>query len=157
MLSARLLQLVESHWDEIATRLIRTIRRHSEMPNLAARPDIELREWCRDVLQNLNRALTKSGEGDWREQFEAFGRVRFEEHIPLHEAVLRTQLLKDLILGFLAEQGLPSTALNLYAEEELERRLGRFFDVMIYHLVVGYEEAQRVAARVGWGRGWGSL
>ncbi len=124
------------------------------MPSLSARPDIELREWCQDVLDILNRSLSESGKGNWREQFETFGRVRFEEHIPLHEAVLRIHDLKDVILGYLSEQGLPSTALNLYAEEQLERTLGRFFDVMVYHLVRGYEEAQRVAARVSRGGGW---
>jgi hypothetical protein len=152
MLSARLLHLIESNWDEIAARLIRAIRRHPDMSNLAARPEIELREWCRDVLRNLNQALTGSGEGDWKERFEIYGHVRFEENIPLHEAVLRAHGLKNQIFAYLAEQGLPSTALNLYAEEELERRLGRFFDSMVYHLVLGYEDAQRVAARVtAWG------
>ncbi len=156
MLSARLLRLIQSNRDEITARLIRIIRRRADMPNLAARPDIELREWCQDVLEVLDCALTGPVKGDWSEQFETFGRVRFEERIPLHEAVLRIHEFKDVIFGFMTEQGLPSTALNLYAEEQLVRTLSRFFDVMVYRLVLGYEEAQRIAARVssGGASGW---
>jgi hypothetical protein len=156
MLSARLLQLIESNWDEIAARQIRAIQRSPKMPTFAARPVIELREWCQDVLDNLNRAVAGSAQGSWKDRFETFGRLRFEENIPLHEAVLQIHELKNQIFSFLAEQGLPSTALNLDAEEELELRLGRYFDAMVYHLVLGYEDAQRVAARVSWGLGSGS-
>ena len=34
-------------------------------------------------------------------------------------------------------------------EEELDRRIGRFFDVLLVHLVHGYERALRRAAHVG--------
>lgn len=156
MLSTRLLRLIESNSDEIAARLIRVIRERPDTPNLAARPDIELREWCREVMESVSRALSGTGKKDWGE-FEEFGKVRFGEHIPLHEAVLRIHELKDQILGFVAKQGLPLTALNLYAEEELVRSLARFLDAMVYHLVLGYEEAQGVAARVKLVRGSGSL
>jgi hypothetical protein len=76
------------------------------------------------------------------------GRVRFEQNVPLHEAVRRIHLLKDKIIGFIHEQGLPMTALDLYGEEELEFKINRFFDAMIYQLVRGYEDAQRVSALV---------
>jgi hypothetical protein len=39
--------------------------------------------------------------------------------------------------------------IELYAEEELEHRVGRFFDFMLYHVVRGYEAAMRRAAHVG--------
>jgi hypothetical protein len=35
--------------------------------------------------------------------------------------------------------------LALYAEEELDRRLGRFFDLLTIHMVRGYEKALRSA------------
>jgi hypothetical protein len=38
--------------------------------------------------------------------------------------------------------------MQLYAEEELEHRVGRFFDILVYHLVKGYESALRTSARV---------
>ena len=36
--------------------------------------------------------------------------------------------------------------MDLYAKEELERRVGRFFDELTIHMVRGYETAWRRAA-----------
>jgi hypothetical protein len=37
-------------------------------------------------------------------------------------------------------------SVDLYAKEELERRVGRFFDELTIHMVRGYETAWRRAA-----------
>jgi hypothetical protein len=39
------------------------------------------------------------------------------------------------------------TALQLYAQEEFEQRMGSFFDACVYHIVRGYEKAMRGAVR----------
>ena len=148
MLSMKLVHLIETHWEEIAERLVGAVRKHPEMRSLAMRPEIEIREWCKEILENLGYMLTVSNEDEAQRRFEVLGRMRFEENIPLHEAVLRLHMLKDKIVGFVHEQGFPMNALQLYAEEELELRMGRFFDAMVYHVVRGYEDAQRVAALI---------
>ena len=149
MLSTRLVQLIEQNWEEITTRLITAIHKHPDLQNLAAKTDGELREWCQNILGNLGYLLSASGDEEVKRRFEVLGRIRFEENIPLHETVLRFQLLKDKIVGFIHEQGFPMSAMQLYAEEELEQRMDRFFDACIYHVVRGYEAAMRRSARVG--------
>jgi hypothetical protein len=148
MLSTKLVQLIESHWEEIASRLIQAIRKDPELRTLAQYPDLELREWCRVILADLGYLCSASKEEEIKRRFQVLGRVRFEENVPLHEAVLRIHILKDKIIGFIHEQGLPMTALHLYGEEEFEWRINRFFDAMIYQLVRGYEDARQVSARV---------
>ena|SRR5947209_2225581 len=143
MLSTRLVSLIESHWGEIAARLIRAVRNNPEMECLAKAPDIELREWCQEILENLGYLLSAPKDDEVQRRFEVLGRLRFEENVPLHEAVLRLQLLKDKILGFMHEQSLPVNGIELYAERELEQRTNRFFDALIYHIVRGYEMALR--------------
>jgi hypothetical protein len=118
------------------------------MPNLAKRPDLEIREWCQAILQNLGSLLSSRKNEEVIHRFQVLGRTRHEEGIPLHEAVLRLQLLKDKIICFIHEQGFAQTAMQLYAEEELELRMGRFFDASVYHIVRGYEEALRIADRL---------
>jgi len=145
MLSSRLVQLIENNWEEIANRLISSVRKHPEMSNLNRKTDAEMREWCRSIVQDLDYLLAGSKEQEVRRRFEILGRMRFEEQIPLHEAVLRFQMLKNKIIGFVHEQGFPMSAMHLYAEEELELRIGRFFDDCVYHVVRGYEHAMRVA------------
>jgi hypothetical protein len=36
----------------------------------------------------------------------------------------------------------------VYAQEELEQRVGQFFDALVYHVVRGYENASGRAYRV---------
>ncbi len=148
MLSTRLVKLIESNWEEIATRLIVAVRKHPEMEYLASRPDLELREWCQEILENLGYLLSMRREDEIRQRFEILGRMRFDENIPLHEAVLRVHLLKDKVIGFIHEQGFPMNAAQLYAEEELEHRINVFLDSSIYHFIRGYEARARLERRL---------
>ena len=148
MLSTRLVQLVEKRWEDIASGLILTIRHHPEMRELAKRSDLELRDWCRDILSNLNSLLLAGTEDAVQNRFQLMGRLRFEEGVPLHEAVLRLHLLRGKVTEFIREEGLPTNAIQLYSEEELQYRLSKFFDACVYHLVRGYEAGIRVAQRL---------
>jgi hypothetical protein len=147
MLSGRLVQNIETHWEEIAARLIQKIRRHPETPALGALPDAQLRDWCQTILENLQSWLPSGGEEEIRRRYEAMGGDRFEESIPLHEAVLRLQLLKGAIIDFARQDAVPVTSVQIYAEQELEDRLGHFFDALVYYIVCGYEKAMRRAVR----------
>jgi len=147
MLSGRLVHLIEGHWEEIASSAIEKIRRPPDLPALAKRPPAELKQWCQENLIHLGDWLSAATDEDMQRRYEALGRIRFEECIPLHEAVLRVFILKDKIVDFVHQQGLAPTSMNLYAEEELEHRVGRFFDAMVYRIVRGYENAMRLAER----------
>ena len=147
MLSGKLVQIVETHWQEIAARLIRKIRSHPETPRLAALTDAEIREWCRAILANLGGWLDKGTEEEVRRRYEVMGAARFEESIPLPEAVLRLHMLKGALIDFVHEEWMPEDTIQLYAEEELQRRADSFFDHLVYHVVCGYEQARRRYAR----------
>jgi hypothetical protein len=142
LLSGRLVQLIQDHADRIADTLVRKVRGHSDLVTLAKRHPTELHNWCADQVSCLNESLLAPGD-ELKPRYTSLGRARFAESIPLHEAVLRLFLLKDTIIEFVHTQGLPMTALDLYAQEELEQRISRFFDVAVYHVVCGYEEAMR--------------
>ena len=74
---------------------------------------------------------------------EALGRQRFGEGIPLHEVVLARFIIKEGLMEFVRDHAFVETSFQLYAEEELERSVGHFFDRMIYYVICGYEEAMR--------------
>jgi hypothetical protein len=148
MLSTRLVQLIEAHWEEITERVISEIKKNPETQQLAGRPESELRAWSRDILENLETLLAARKEDLVQRRFRTFGRMRYEENVPLHEAVLRLQILKAEILNFVHEQGFAMTVLELYREEELQVLIGRFFDACVFQIVRGYEDALRLAARV---------
>jgi hypothetical protein len=148
MISTRLVQQIEGNWEEIARRLIRSIRENPETQTVAARPEAETKEWCREILENLGYLLLSRKDQETYRRFQVLGGMRLEQNIPLHEAVLRMHILKNKILGFVHEEALSMTVIQVYAQEELEQRIGQFFDALVYHVVRGYEQASHRAHRV---------
>jgi hypothetical protein len=148
MLSGRLIQLIENHSDLIIARVLSRIRDDPHLPGFQKMPEAELRAWWGTLLSHLSEWLSQTGDEDFGKRYEALGRRRFEESVPLHEVVYAVQILKREMINFVREQGFGQSSLEIYAEEELEHRLGRFFDWLVYHLVRGYEEALRSAVHV---------
>ena len=69
--------------------------------------------------------------------------MRFEQEIPLHESVRGLCLLRQKTMEYVEEHIASNSSVELFAEEELERRLSYFFDLLLVHLVRGYESALR--------------
>ena len=148
MLSSKLIRLIEEHWDPIATRIMSDIRHDHRLTHIAGLPASDLRERVRDILQRLGHWLTVSKSDELAERFERVGASRCQDSIPLAEVVLATTFVKLRMLEFVRDQGIGDSPVAIYAEEELEHCVGRFFDSMIYHLVVGYEAALAGASRM---------
>ena len=144
MLSARLIRLIEAHQEEISIRVLHDIRRHPDLPHMRNLQELELRGRGRQILAQLGKWLAEDEE--IAREYEHLGGTRYEESIPLHESVRALYLVKNKLIDFVKEQGVKRDSMELYAEEELERRVDRFFDELVIHLVRGYEGAWRRAA-----------
>jgi hypothetical protein len=143
MLSPKFIQLIEDHWESIATSAVQRIRQDPELLHLRDLADSELLELGQEHLRNLGHWLV-SREDEIARHSEGLGRLRYRELVPLHEAVRGLQILKACMLEFLRRQEVRNS-IELYAEEELEYRAGQFFDGVVYHLVKGYEMAAQHA------------
>lgn len=146
MLSGKLVRLIEIHEQEITDRLLREIHHYPDLFHLRQLPQAELRERYRNLLQNLGYWLAEANEEELARRYESLGRTRFDEGIPLYENVRALFLVKEKMIDFIGEQGFSPDALELYAEEEMEHRVGRFFDLLVSRMVRGYESAWRKAA-----------
>jgi hypothetical protein len=147
MLSAKLIQLIEDHWQGITTAVVHQIRSDPRLHSISGLPEAELRDAGRNVLRNLGYWLTasKSERQLFDEQHEGMGRVRFAEHVPLNECVRALQIMKHKVVEFTRDHEFSKSTVDVYAEEELQHRLGEFFDELVYHEVIGYEEAMKRA------------
>lgn len=145
MLSARLIHLIEAHQEEISARVLHDIRRHPELTHIRNLQDLELRDRGRQILAHLGKWLAEAREEELAREYEHIGKTRHEEGIPLHESVRALFIIKDKMIDFVKDQGITRDSMELYAEEELERRVDRFFDQLVIHLVRGYEGAWRRA------------
>ena len=98
--------------------------------------------------------LTSGRKEEIAAKYEELGKVRFHEGIPAHESVQVLCMFRQRVVDFV-ENLYSKTSLELYGQQELDRRLGRFFDLLMVHMVKGYETALRAsfsapAAAAGW-------
>lgn len=143
MISGRFVHLIETHWDRILVRIVEQIRREPELVHLQKLLDSETHGWDEQLLENLGFWLTAENQEELAHKYEALGRLRFEQGIPLDESVRAVCIIRGRILAYVDEHIASTSSVELYAVEELERRLGRFFDLLVVHLVRGYERALR--------------
>ena len=142
MLRERLIQMVQSRWEEIATAAIRRIRSDEEVPNMRKLPENDLRQWTRRILEALQSWELHGENESLATEIDELGRRRFESGVPLYEAVRSLQILKRNVTGFVREHSFAQNTLELYAQEELEHSIGLFFDWLLYHIAYGYERAR---------------
>ena len=147
MLSHNLIHSIEDHCEEILRTVIEQLCQKKELAHISKLPSSELMDWGRSILKNLGHWLTSRDETLGRD-YEALGKLRFEESVPLAECVLGLQALKHRMVDFVRGRGFARSSLEIYAEEELEHRVNRFFDDLTYHMVKGYEDALRKAAHI---------
>jgi len=143
MLSGKLVSLIESRRDEITRRFIEQVRRDPETAHFRRLLDSELREWARDLLQNLGHWLVSGSLPELARRYEILGHLRHQQEVPLYECAQALFTMREKILDFVEEHIASNSSVELYAEEELDRRLGRFFDSLLVHLVRGYERSLR--------------
>jgi hypothetical protein len=148
MLSGRLVHLIETNSEAIIKQVISQMRRDPELTSVSKLPDSELREYGEHLLERLGHWLSGGTENQIAEYYEGTGRLRFQEGVPLYEAVRGLFLIKNKMMDFVLNQAAVRNYMQLYAEEELEHRVDRFFDILISHLVKGYENAWRKSVRM---------
>lgn len=138
----RLIQLIESHWDPLTDRIIRKIRLDPRLQHIGSLPESDLRDKTRDIVKHFGQWLSIRDDEQVAARFERIGAHRFTEGMPLAEVVLSYIIVKDTVLEYVRSQGLDVNAMELWAEEELQHDVGRFFDSVIYHLIRGYADAR---------------
>src|SRR5437867_10768539 len=126
MLSTRLLHRIEDHADQLASVVIGRIQQHQDLTGYHSLSETELYDRVWAVCKHLGEWLTEKTEDPLRKRYEALGRQRWREGVPLHEVVLALQVTKDRILAFVRSDGFSETALELYGREELELRVSHF-------------------------------
>ena len=124
-------------------RVFSEIRRDPETSKFPKVIEAEWRDWGQMVLQNLSHWLAGGNQAELAEKCELLGKQRCEEEVPLETCVRRLCLIRQKTMDYVDQQMIDKNMLELYAEEQLLRRLARFFDFTLVHLVRGYERELR--------------
>jgi hypothetical protein len=85
-----------------------------------------------------------------RTEFEEWGNRRFDQGIPLSQVVYAIIVIKQHLRRYISDHGLVDAAfprverdyilpMHLHSLQDLNTRVGQFFDEALYHLARGYE------------------
>jgi hypothetical protein len=144
MIPGRLLEKLDSHWEELIARVVRQIRSDPSLAQFNERlTSSEIRLQAQTIQNHLHLWIRQPEGVDLSRHYEAAGRVRCAEGIPLYQCIRAVQLVKRTMVDYTRDQNVLESAMDIYAEEEFEHDLDRFFDEAIYELARGYEAALR--------------
>jgi uncharacterized small protein (DUF1192 family) len=150
MLGAHLLQLIQAHAGSLTSDVIKDLRTNDRTPSLHRLGAPELDSRVAALFWNLGQWIGSADEAAVRREYEEMGRIRFAEGIPISELVYALLLTKQHLRRYIRDHGLVDFAgdrvvpdellpLELYSIQELNYRVGEFFDRALYHLARGYE------------------
>jgi hypothetical protein len=150
MFSYRLVRLIESHADALATGLEEKVRASSQVRHFRDISAHELRERVYEIYRHLGEWLLGKNELDIEQRYREIGARRAERKVPLSEVVQAIVLTKENLWDFLKSEAVIDRAIEIMGELELLQMLETFFDRAIYYAAVGYEEeVGRVACEAG--------
>lgn len=146
MLALRLVQLIESHSDELADGLIRKLHTSDRMRDLRRVPAAELHARCHEIYRNLSGWLLTKTEADIEKVYTQVGARRAEQGVSLAHLTWAILQTKEHLWDFLDREGLHGGAQDVFGELELLRQLDQFFDRAVYFAAEGYEHALKEKA-----------
>ena len=140
MLAMRLVRLIESHADALASGLEERVQSSSQVCHFRTIPPHELRERVYEIYRHLGEWLLGKNELDIEHRYRQIGLRRAVQGIPLSEVVQAIVLTKENLWEFLKSEAVMDRAVEIMGELELLQMLEMFFERTIYYAAVGYEE-----------------
>src|SRR5271165_2219945 len=147
MFSYRLVRLIESHADELASGLEKRVEASQQVTHFRDISAQELRERVYEIYRHLGEWLLGKNELDIEQRYRDIGARRVQQRVPLSEVIQVIVLTKENLWDFLKGESVKDRAVEIMGELELLQMLEMFFDRAIYYAAVGYEEEIARAAR----------
>jgi hypothetical protein len=141
LLAYRLLRLVETHSDALATGLLERTSHSPLLPSYTHVPPEELRERVHEIYQHLAEWLLGKGGTDVEKRYLEIGEKRAKQGVPLSELIWAIILTKKNLWEFLKQEAVLDRPVEIAGELEVEELVDQFFDRAIYYAAVGYEQS----------------
>jgi len=139
MLAYRLLRLIETHSDALATGLLERTQNSPYLPGYKNVPAEELKQVVYEIYRHLAEWLLGKSEVDVQKRYVEIGARRAQQGVPLHQLIWAIILTKENLWDFLKKEAAPDRPAEVSGELEVEQLLGQFFDRAIYYAAIGYE------------------
>ena len=150
MLGSRLLLLIQAHASALTRDVVKDLRINDRTPAFRRLDPGDVETRVATLFYRLAQWIGGADESAVQAEYEAMGRIRLREGVPVSELVYALVITKRHLRRYIREHGLIDTAgdrvvsqdllpLDLYSVQELNYQVGEFFDRALYHLARGYE------------------
>ncbi len=138
--SRRLVNLIESHADELSRNLLLDLKRHVATPTYHDYDKMELYERAFNVYSHLGKGISQETTmEEIASHYTALGAQRRREGFELSEVIQALIMTRRRLWLKVMEEGFLDTMLDLNQALELNNRVILFFDRAIYYAAAGYE------------------
>lgn len=139
--SAKLVDLIESHADELAWNWLQDVRNREDMPTYRSYDEKELYERAFRVYSQLGKWISReTTKEEIASQYMALGAQRRKEGFALSEVIQALIIIRRQIWLKIQAEGFLDTALDLNRAMELYNHVLRFFDRATFYAALGYEK-----------------
>ena len=147
MLAGYLIQTLERHSEQLADALVRDLTTNERTPSYTRLRAEDLRGRSLAIYRYLLDWLAEGSDARIATTFEALGRQRFDEAIPLEELVYAIILTKRHVRASVSRLNEIESAIELHYVIDLHAMIDLFFDRALHATVTGYEQTRREPLR----------
>ncbi len=153
MLAYRLVRLIETHSDALASSLLAKVRTSELTRAYRNVPEEELKQRVYEIYRHLGDWLLGKSEFDIEQRYEEIGTRRAHQGVPMCELIWVLVLTKENLWEFLRQESVMERPSEVFGELEMLQLLDQFFDRATYYASLGHARAQaahelpRVGAR----------
>jgi hypothetical protein len=159
MISAKLIELIEINANRLTNDVARDLATNPRTPGFRVVRHEDLEERAYQLFHHLGNWIGSPKSARVEAEFTEWGSRRFGQGIPLSEIVYALIIIKQHLRRYIAENGLVDAAfpridadyvlpMHLHSLQDLNMRVGEFFDEALYYLARGHEGAASRASSI---------
>jgi len=140
MLAYRLVRLIETHSDGLATGLLARVQSSEFTRDYCKVPSMDLQERVYEIYRHLGEWLLGKTDFDIRERYMEIGARRALQQVPLSQVVWVIVLTKENLLDYLKNEAGMERPTEVFGELEMLQLLDQFVDRSMFYASMGYEQ-----------------
>jgi hypothetical protein len=145
MMLYRLVHLIESNSNALATCLLDRVNNSQATPDYKQVPPDDLKERVYEIYRHLGDWLLTKDELDLERRYLRVGADRAKQNVPFSQVAWAIVLTKENLWEFLKKEATEERPVEVYGELEMLQLLDSFFNRAIYYAALGYELRQNNA------------
>ena len=142
MIPRTLVRQIEQNADKLAADVVRTVKADKRATAYHQLSDQKFEEYVLDLYKNLGTWLRSRTWSALETVYERKGRDRYHDGMPLAHVIFAFTETKVMLLEYI-RSSVEGDSTERDMELQLIMTISQFFDRVIYHIIVGYEDARR--------------